>query len=153
MKKIMSCKMENKWFSFRRAVMLIVGVACVAGVFAQAQISIPYSYSFEDTETAENGEWVMDVADVPGEEYDVWHRGSATFSDGQKSLYISHDGGVNPFYGRQKGIVVAYRRISMRQGTYILTFDWKNTAGCMCACCRTARLRHRFGGRAWSRSG
>lgn len=128
MKKIMSCKMENKWFSFRRAVMLIVGVACVAGVFAQAQISIPYSYSFEDTETTENGEWVMDVADVPGEEYDVWHRGSATFSDGQKSLYISHDGGVNPFYGRQKGIVVAYRRISMRQGTYILTFDWKNNA-------------------------
>ena len=124
----MSCKMEGKRFSFRCAAVLLMCMAFVSAAFAQTQIGIPYSYSFEDAETAENGEWVIDGGDAADDGDDVWYRGSATFSDGQKSLYISHDGGVNPFYGREKGIVVAYRRMSIRQGTYILTFDWKNNA-------------------------
>lgn len=94
---------------------------------AQQYIDLPYSCSFEVSESMEVGEWKLNGSTTGLSE--KWYVDSATYSDGGRALYVSNDGGVTPEFGYgQKTIVVAYRKFTFGGGVYDFTFDWKNRA-------------------------
>ena len=87
------------------------------------EIQIPYLCGFEEDEDLSS--WVLNY-NTPNA-VDKWMIGSAVHNSGKRSLYISSDG-VNPVYGNQPNIVVAYMRFKFPTSTsiqnYDLSFDW-----------------------------
>ncbi len=88
------------------------------------QITVPWQCGFEDP--AENTQWVRNSR-TPNAA-DKWEIGSATYSEGTQSLYISTNGGTSAQYGAKPDIVIAYRTIRFPQkaGKYNISFDWKS---------------------------
>ena len=104
---------------------LILMAVCALPLKAQQTqyVSLPYSCSFEVSESAETQEWTLNGA-VTGLE-EMWYIDSATYSDGGQALYVSDDGGLTTEFGLRKTVVVAYRKMVFHQGVYDFTFDWK----------------------------
>lgn len=93
------------------------------GVKAQ-QISVPFMCGFEDE--AELQHWTLNQNTPVAK--DQWIVGSATYSEGRHSLYISTDNGLTASYDSLPNIVMAYRTITFPQkaGKYNISFDWKS---------------------------
>ena len=88
------------------------------------QITVPWQCGFEDS--AENSQWVLNPQ-TPNAT-DKWEIGSATYSEGSQSLYISTNDGASAQYGANPDIVITYRKIRFPQkaGKYNISFDWKS---------------------------
>ena len=90
---------------------------------ADASISVPYNFSFEEDEAVELSKWVLNPglgADTLSEK---WIVGKAARSDGERSLYISNNGEDNQF-GVGPLTQYAYRDILLPKGVYECSFDW-----------------------------
>ena len=79
----------------------------------------PYNCGFEDA--VENANWVLNN----GRQTNQWHIGYAVNNGGEKSLYISDDGGENYSYNnRETSYIYAYRRINITAADkYQFDFD------------------------------
>lgn len=100
------------------------------------QINIPWQCGFEESDSVEIGEWVLN--DGTPDAADQWVIGKAVRSEGKQSLYISADNGATAAYGSQPDIVMAYRKIHFPEHTsgvrqYVISFDWcvEETAGAL----------------------
>ncbi|MFI3298164.1 MAG: hypothetical protein R3Y59_11175, partial [bacterium] len=91
----------------------------------QAQDNIPYYHSFEESQTEENENWVLNYQPYTTI-YNFWSIGNVLSSDGTKSLYMSIDGGVTHSYLPSKeNTILAYRVFDISEpGIYDLSFDW-----------------------------
>ena len=82
----------------------------------------PYLCTFEDSLAAY--QWV-----TPGEgQINQWYVGTAVNNtpQGQKSLYVSQDGGVtNTYSGSSRSRSYAYRRLALDTIEYACSFDWR----------------------------
>ena len=95
---------------------------CATATAAQ-NITLPYFNGFEDN--AENSEWILN----PGDDCtDKWYISGATSYDGERSMYISYWGEDSLKFGKEKNVAVAYREVSLPQGAYEITFQWRNYA-------------------------
>lgn len=81
---------------------------------------LPYFCGFEDD--GENSEWKMNV-NAPTA--NVWNVGAYDAYDGNKSLYVSSDGQNAVYDATAANIVLAYRELTLEQGSYDFAFDWK----------------------------
>lgn len=104
----------------------LIALTTVLSLTAQQQISAPYQHGFEDA--AENANWTLNVGTLGTQCNDQWFIGSSTFNEGRNSLYITDDGGLTPQFGGKPDIVVASRTFSIADGSYEVSFDWKNMA-------------------------
>lgn len=97
---------------------------------AQA-ITVPWQCGFEDA--AENAQWVCNKNTQNAN--DQWKIGTATYSEGHQSLYISTNNGSSAQYGASPNVVIAYRTIRFPQkaGKYNISFDWKSIGDTICA--------------------
>lgn len=91
----------------------------------QAQQITYYSCDFENAQV--NSQWVKNpgqphiLADVKNK----WYIGSAVNNGGDSCLYISANGGDSAYYVNSSGCAVAYVELDLKEGTYILSFDWR----------------------------
>lgn len=98
---------------------------CSSSLFAQNSITmsdLPYFCDFEDD--AENAKWVLNPGIENITTTNAWCIGGAKAYTGEKSLYISCDGGQTNTYATTHNILVAYRDISLERGQYDIAFDW-----------------------------
>jgi len=88
-----------------------------------------------------------------GSEIDQWHVGSATASDGSRSMYISNDNGVSNAYTVGSGSIVHfYRVLNTPLGSVItVNFDAKNSTNTQV--CTSVRSRLPIPGELYSSSG
>ena len=104
---------------------MFLGLCLSMTMVGQHLINVPCSFSFEDTEDFSN--WTLNEGSAAA--CDRWVVGSATHSDGYKSLYINTDSVSDPYFGNKPNIVVAYQTIkfptSSKTEHYDLSFDWK----------------------------
>lgn len=94
----------------------------LAYVSAQDALSIPYSMSFETSESAEWANWVVNKGAESADER--WIEGEEMHSEGSRSLYITNDGVLARYF---TGTVLqyAYRDIVFpADGFYDISFDW-----------------------------
>lgn len=97
---------------------------CVQIAEAQQLISVPYSVGFEQEETLELSNWVLNPGANASKCLDQWVVGGAVKSDGKQSLYISSDQGVSAQFGVARNVQYAYRDFVIPKGQYELSFDW-----------------------------
>lgn len=90
---------------------------------AQNAITVPYSFSFEENESAELANWVLNPGTGAESLSEKWMVGTAIRSDGDRSLYISNNGEDNQF-GIGPFTQYAYRDILLPKGVYECSFDW-----------------------------
>lgn len=94
----------------------------LAYVSAQAALTLPYSMSFEESESAEWSHWVVNKGAESADER--WIQGEEMHSEGSRSLYISSDG-VRAQYFTGTFLQYAYRDIVFpTDGFYDISFDW-----------------------------
>lgn len=88
-------------------------------------ISIPYSMGFEESDSLELKNWVLNPgANAPKCE-DQWEVGSATYNEGRQSLYISNNDGLDAQFGTKPNVQYAYRDFTVEGGHYELDFDYR----------------------------
>ena len=75
----------------------------------------PYSQDFET-----NNDWGFTNGDLTNK----WCWGSATNNGGQKSIYVSKDGGTTYEYAHGNTAIYASKLFNFAQGTYTFFFDW-----------------------------
>lgn len=107
-------------------ILLMALVAIFAGQHSVAQsvISIPYSMGFEDEESIELTNWVLNPGANASRCTDQWVVGEAVKSDGRSSLYISSDQGESAMFGVANNVQYAYRDFVLPKGVYEVSFDW-----------------------------
>ena len=100
---------------------------CSALAWAQGTAiatAYPYTCSYEESENL--SAWTLNYGTPSAT--DLWMYGTAVHSEGRRSLYPSADG-VNPVYGQNQNITVAYLRYKFPTATsiqkYDISFDWK----------------------------
>lgn len=106
----------------------ILGLLCFFSyATARAQggvaIQVPYSFSFEDSESAELSQWVFNPGAVAPACVDQWIVGEARANDGRKSLYISTDG-YEASFGARPDLQFVYRDFTIAAGHYECSFDY-----------------------------
>ncbi len=107
----------NKFFSVLIFYILISANALYSQLVIGDQ---PYFCGFEDGEDLSG--WVFDN----GNNTNQWIIGDSISSDGEKSLYISHDG-INAGHDGSAGYVAVYKEfILTNRVTYRISFDWLN---------------------------
>lgn len=90
-----------------------------------ALTTIPYLMGFEESDSLELKNWVLNNGDNPADGLDKWYVGSATKFDGKQALYISRDGGHSALFGNKVCVQYAYRDFVLPTGTYEFSFDWR----------------------------
>ena len=103
---------------FEMRKLILLHIILLFSVVAMAQTvpvasGLPYECSFEVGDTT-LGSWVLNEGTPTA--HDKWMVGTATHSDGKRSLYISADG-QNPNYDSLPNIVVAYLRYQFPRST------------------------------------
>ena len=73
----------------------------------------------DNFETANN--WLL----INGTQTNGWAWGEATKKDGEKSIYISNDGGTTNAYTNTETYVYATKLFSFAGGAYTFAYDWK----------------------------
>jgi len=95
-------------------------------VEAAERLTLPYVCSFEKSEDRT----IWKFNDQTPNAVDQWCIGDATSSEGDSSLYISYNGGLNTRYANFPNTVAAYMTFkypeSTKQETYDFAFDWRN---------------------------
>lgn len=110
---------------YNKYILVLIGWLCASWAVAQ-DISIPFFCGFEDS--VELSQWTLNPQTSDAK--DQWCVGTATHSEGRKSLYISNDSAQSAKHGVDNNIVMAYRTIKFpRKGKYNISFDWKNLGG------------------------
>lgn len=107
---------------------LVVGLAMTNTIALTQNVDVlpvPYTISFEETETAELSNWVLNPGNNASQLEESWVIGNATASDGQQSLYISADKGESYVFGTATNYTYAYRDFIIPKGSYFVTFDWR----------------------------
>lgn len=101
-------------------------LCCLLAVpmLAQLQVSIPYSMGFEESDSLELKNWVLNPGVNASKCVDKWVVDNAVKSDGRRSLYISTDGGESACFGTSTNVQYVYRDIAVPTGQYELSFDW-----------------------------
>ena len=96
------------------------------GMAVTTLAQLPHSYSCDFEEEAENVQWNLNKP--KNESYtwvNQWAIGGAVSSLGEKSLYISLDGGATSGYAKTESrVLIAWRELQMEEGRYDLAFDW-----------------------------
>lgn len=106
----------------------MAGLFSVATLCAQSFDVVPYEYGFEETEAAEQANWVFNPGtDLTMDSIDRWEIGQAIRRSDAQALYISTNGGESCTAGatdNQEIVQFAYRDFVLPSGQYYLTFDW-----------------------------
>lgn len=100
---------------------------CIS-VLSAARDTVPYFCGFERSEESEVQLWHSGTNPfLPDADQlkNLWYAGTAEAVEGNRSLYISADGGVSARYRGVENTVLAYRVFDLPAGTYNLAFDWK----------------------------
>ena len=89
--------------------------------------TIPYSHGFEDTESSENGNWILTSGVA---QTNSWCRGTAEKKTGSYGLYITNNKNGTPppnaYSNTAASYVYAYREVNFTStGEYTFSFDWK----------------------------
>ena len=108
-----------------RVINMAVGLVFACASMAQTMTSLPYNMSFEASEVAELQNWHFNTGSEAANCSDQWMVGTDQQSDGKRSLYIS-DNGSTAHFGAAHNVQFAYRDFLLPQGSYIVSFDWKN---------------------------
>lgn len=101
--------------------------AMLWSVCIAAQIHVPWHCGFEESESAETSQWVLNAGTPDAK--DQWYIGNAVRSEGKQSLYISTTSGTMANYGDKQDVVMAYRILTMPQvgstKEYDISFDFR----------------------------
>ena len=97
---------------------------CIS-VCGQTAISVPYAFSFEESESAELANWVFNPGEGTDQLKDQWVVGKATHSDGKRSAYISTNGGEDANFATTTNMQYLYREFTLPAGQYDCTFDFR----------------------------
>ena len=101
----------------------------VIGIITYAQnalVTLPYTFSFEQSESSEFNNWILNAGNDGKNCNDQWMIGSLEHNDGKQSLYISCDSGKTAKFGDKKNLVVAYRVFEFSETVSVdITFDYK----------------------------
>ncbi len=100
-----------------------------ASVAQTIAIRVPYQMSFEESDSVELQQWVLNPGTKASQCAEQWVVGDACASDGKRALYISLDGGVTDHFGVHKNTQYVYRKMILPKGSYNLTFDWRCMGG------------------------
>ena len=101
--------------------LLLIGQTAMA---QSAAITVPYVMGFEEADSLELKNWVLNPGANAGKCTDQWVVGEAVKSEGRRALYISADGGVHARFGVAKNVQYVYRDLILPKGTYEVSFDW-----------------------------
>lgn len=121
--------MKRKLYMRLRRVFMLLFVVSFVSVSLRAlagqAITVPYTFSFEESEADELSQWVLN----PGEDavtcVDKWWIGEATHSDGHRSAYISCNNSVDAKFATTTNIQYMYRDFTLPAGQYDCTFDFR----------------------------
>lgn len=92
---------------------------------ADASISVPYNFSFEEDEAVELSKWVLNPGANTHSLKDQWVVGEATHNDGHRSAYISTNGGEDAQFAATTNVQYIYRDFILPAGQYDCTFDYR----------------------------
>ena len=108
--------MNNKILYIKRLCLLLCLATVNMIVCAQnSAITLPYTCSFEASESGEISNWVLNAgADGPNCN-DQWMIGELEHNDGKQSLYISCDSGLTSTYGSKKNLVVKFQMKKLKK--------------------------------------
>lgn len=103
-------------------------VAALSSLSVKAQtvnVTLPYTMSFEDDESAELVNWHINPGAQASQCKDYWYRGAALHSDGRRGMYIvSEDSVFMPMFGDQMNVQFIYRDFVLPIGDYNISFDY-----------------------------
>ncbi len=106
----------------KKILSILMMLAAAASVAAQK----PHTYYCDFEDATENAKWNLNKP--KNENYswqNLWCIGGAVASLGEKSMYISPDGGRNVGYLKdQSRIMIAWRELDLEAGRYDVAFDW-----------------------------
>ncbi len=94
----------------------------VKKVFSTTRVALtvdathPYSQDFETS-----NDWGFENGSLTNN----WCWGSAVNNGGEKSMYVSKDGGTTYEYAHGNTVIYASKLFNFAQGTYTFVFDWK----------------------------
>lgn len=97
---------------------------------AQGVTSIPYSFGFEASESAELQNWHLNPGPNAALCADQWVVGGSIYRGGVQSMYISDNSGRSTHFGGQNStnpqhcIQFAYRDFQLPTGNYYISFDY-----------------------------
>lgn len=109
------------WFLY-----LLSGMCLLCSTLPIQAQTTTYFCDFENAQ--ERSQWTLNAGPQGSRCDNQWYIGQiGDFSpNGQNGLYISSDGGKNSVYSTAtQSAVVAYRELSLQQGSYFLDFDWR----------------------------
>lgn len=89
---------------------------------AITMVDLPYLCDFEDA--AENANWTLNPSVNTITTDNRWVIGSAVAYTGERSLYVSKDGGETSTYASTNNVLLAYRDITLEAGDYDVAYDW-----------------------------
>lgn len=120
----------------KRFFILLCGLGAIAVTFAQtAQRS--YMCDFEDA--AERNQWTLNPKLISSDLATEWYIGALGAMDGNYGLYVSADKGATVSYNATESwYVIACREITLEQGAYDFTCNWRNMGGKTNACLQVA---------------
>lgn len=113
---------------------VILFVLLLYSLFAVAQssaISVPYVMNFEESDSTELKNWVINPGADADQCTDHWIVGEATHSDGKRALYIATKdtfittNATDAAFGSKPCVQYVYRDFVLPRGTYVITFDWR----------------------------
>jgi len=100
----------------------LVWVANEALGAAITMADLPYLCDFEDA--SENANWTLNPSINTITTTNAWVIGDALAYTGERSLYVSQDGGVTNTYASTNNVLLAYRDITLEAGDYDVAYDW-----------------------------
>lgn len=115
---------NSKSMKYKFLLSLMLNLLVVALLQAQ-QVSVPYLMGFEEEDSTELKNWVLNPGAKASLCEDQWTVGEATAYAGKQSLYISNNNGQDPTFGASPNIQYVYRDFILPAGVYVLSFDWK----------------------------
>lgn len=105
-----------------KKVYFIISLILLSSGMLMAQVVSSFSCDFENQ--AQNAEWSLINGTMAASIPNQWYIGNAINNGGKYSLYISDSGGATATYSKFSAYTVAYTDITLRAGTYDLSFDW-----------------------------
>lgn len=111
------------------------GLGASLHLWAAPVTQLPYECTFEDS--TEWSQWTTKRYSLLQTVNTEWQMGNATAYMGEKSMYVSVDGGITAGYGDFTSGYnsIAYRTFSLSAGSYDLSFMWRSLGSASDAAC------------------
>lgn len=121
-------KSRNLYMYCAKKYLLVLFVfSCVGGtMMAQGNVqklSVPYMLGFEESDSVEIRNWVLNPGSAAPACEDQWIIGEARANGGRRSLYISTDG-YEASFGTTPDLQFVYRDFTVEAGHYECSFDY-----------------------------